>query len=102
MENQQQRLEIIKHVSSFNLNVVNTELYIENLINKISENEEQSELEKIKEEQERAVQNERSMRDLINSFQKRVDMLKKSGKNASISVVDNQNAINVHITINKE
>lgn len=102
VENQQQRLEIIKHVSSFNLNVVNTELYIENLINKISENEEQSELEKIKEEQERAVQNEKSMRDLINSFQKRVDMLKKSGKNASISVVDNQNAINVHITINKE
>ena len=102
VENQQQRLEIIKHVSSFNLNVVNTELYIENLINKISENEEQSELEKIREEQERAVQNEKSMRDLINSFQKRVDMLKKSGKNASISVVDNQNAINVHITINKE
>ena len=102
VENQQQRLEIIKHVSSFNLNVVNTELYIENLINKISENEEQSELEKIKEEQERAVQNEKSMRDLINSFQKRVDMLKKSGKNASISVVDNQKAINVHITINKE
>ena len=102
VESQQQRIEIIKHVSSFNLNVVNTELYIENLVNKISENEEQNNLERIKEEQERAAQSEKSMRDMINVFQRRVDMLKKSGRNASISVVDNQNVINVHITINKD
>ena len=102
VENQQQRLEIIKHVSSFNLNVMNTELYIENLLSKISGNEQESSLEKVKEDQERAVQSEKSMRDMINGFQRRVDMLKKSGKNASISVVDNQNTINVHITINKD
>ena len=102
IENQQQRLEIIKHVSSFNLNVMNTELYIENLLSKVSENEQENELEKSKEEQERATQSEKSMRDMINGFQRRVDMLKKSGKNASISVVDNQNVINVHITINKD
>ena len=102
IENQQQRLEIIKHVSSFNLNVMNTELYIENLLSKVSENEQENEFEKSKEEQERATQSEKSMRDMINGFQRRVDMLKKSGKNASISVVDNQNVINVHITINKD
>ena len=106
VESQKERLEIIKHVSSFNLNVMNTELYIENLLSKVSDNApiitSEDDAEATKAEQERALQNERSMRDMINGFQRRVDMLKKSGKNATISVVDNNNVINVHITINKD
>ena len=106
VESQQERIEIIKHISSYNLNVTNTELYIENLLSKISE-EAPAELvdgntDAISSQQERAAQSEKSMRDMINGFQRRVDMLKKSGKNASISVVDDQNVINVHITINKD
>ena len=97
VDDQKQRLEIIKYVSSLNLNVVNTEQYIENLLNKLSEdNAEESE------SQKQVQNNEKTMKDMINSFQRRIDSLKRSGKNASISVIDSGNEINVHITINKD
>ena len=44
---------------------------------------------------------EKAMNDMINSFQKRVDTLKKLGKNASISVFDSGNEIDLHIKISK-
>ena len=80
---------------------MNTELYIENLLEKLANNEEARDNVCIQSETEQVAHSARSMRDMINGFQKRVDMLKKSGKEASISVVDDQNVINVHITISK-
>ena len=81
---QSKRLEIIKYVSSLNLNVVSTEQYIENLLSKVTDSPINDE-----EEQKLPSRQEKSMKDMISSFQRRVDMLKKSGKDATITVFEN-------------
>lgn len=90
-----QRLEVIKHIASAKLNVVNTEQYIENLLNKTL-NENASSDSSQKEQNE-----EKAMNDMLQSLQKKVDLLKKSGKNATMSVLTSENEIDVHIKINK-
>lgn len=90
-----QRLEVIKHIASAKLNVVNTEQYIENLLNRTL-NENASSDSSQKEQNE-----EKAMNDMLQSLQKKVDLLKKSGKNATMSVLTSENEIDVHIKINK-
>ncbi len=97
VDDQELRLEIIKHVSSLKLNVVSTEQYIDNLLQKISENEEVVEAS----EKNKQISDAKAMNEIISSFQKRVDSLKKIGKDASISVFDSGKEIDVHIRICK-
>jgi len=97
VSDQSQRLEIIKYVSSLNLNVVNTEQYIENLLSKVTD----AQQDEIIFEKSKESASEKAMRDILTSFQKRVDSLKRSGKDASISVLESGNEIDVHIKIYK-
>ncbi len=98
LNDREQRLEVIRHIASTKLNVVNTEQYIENLLEKVSENESNGENETKK---PKSITSEKAMNDMINSFHKRVDNLKKCGKDASISVWDSGEEIQLHIRINK-
>ena len=97
VDDQSLRIEIIKYVSSLKLNVVSTEQYIENLLQKVTEEaEEEPAMVKVRE-----ISEEKAMNDIITSFQKRVDNLKKFGKDASISVFDSGKEIDVHVKIRK-
>lgn len=90
-----QRIEIIKHIASSKMNVINTEQYIDNLLGKVVDDT--SGEKPVSKE----VDGEKIMAEALNSFQKRIDALKKYGKEASISVTDSEKEIDVHIKINK-
>ena len=94
---QSQRIEIIKHVASLKLNVASTEEYIEKLLN--SQNDEDFCENKDKITPKSQIYKDFS--DIISSFQRKIDSLKKVGKDASISVIDGESEIDVHIKIAK-
>ena len=97
VEDQALRIEIIKCVSANKLNVLNTEQYIENLL-KSAEKTENSD----NNGQNQQIGSEhKAMNDFISSFQRKVDAIKKLGKDASISVLDGEKEIDVHIKILK-
>ena len=97
LDDQSTRIEVIKYVSSLKLNVVNTEQYIEALLLSIDKEKSNDD----KQSPPKEMSGEKAVASLISSFQKRVDSLKKLGKDASISVLDNDGEINVHIKILK-
>ena len=97
VEDQALRIEIIKHVSANKLNVLNTEQYIENIINM----SEKAKIDVNNEENRHKTSENRGVDDFITGFHRKVDAIKKLGKDASISVIDGENEIDVHIKILK-
>lgn len=97
VEDPNMRIEMIKYISTFKLNVANTEQYVENVLKEAELNPQNHE--------NSADLNENNKNkvtsDIINAFQRRVEMLKKAGRDASISVLDGEKQIDVHIKILK-
>lgn len=98
IDSQEQRIEIIRHISSMKLNVLSTEQYIDNILKRATEEQIADPAQSL---EDRYPNPDKAMNDMIATFQKKVDSLKKCGKDASISVVNNLRAIDVHIRINK-
>lgn len=97
VEKQETRIEIIKFVSSNKLNVQKTEEFIENLLNSSSNDDKITESQLKRDGDAR----EKSLNDLISNFKRKVESIKKLGKDASISVVEGNDAFDVHIVIAK-
>lgn len=97
VEAQEVRIDIIKHISSLKLNVANTEQYVEKVLKMLNRTENESNSDA------KATINEenRQLNDLISNFRRKVDTLKKLGKDATISVLEGESAVDVHIVIAK-
>ena len=97
VESVEARIEIIKYISSMKLNVGNTEQYIEKYLKALENADFAEKSTEINEKSE----NNKQINDLISNFRRRVDSLKKLGKEASISVLDGDDAVDVYIKIAK-
>lgn len=82
------RKDIIREISASKMNVVTTEQYIDNLLNKVSGEEKKAKAHK-----------EKSARDMINKFKSSIDSFKKLGKEASIDIAEKEDEIEVYIKI---
>ena len=91
------RLEIIKWAATGKQNVANTEEYIEKLLQK-AQKEQNS---KNNSEKDTETDNKSAFLDAISVFKERIEDLKKLGNNASISVLEGENEIDVRIKIVK-
>ena len=97
IEQQEVRIDIIKHISSLKLNVASTEQYVEKVL-KMLKNAQNTE----ENEGNIAInESQKQLNDLIGNFKRKVDGLKKLGKDASISVLDGESSVDVHIIIAK-
>ena len=97
VESLEARIEIIKYISSMRLNVGNTEQYIEKYLKALQN----ADLTEKSVEFAQKSENNKQINDLISNFRRRVDSLKKLGKDASISVLDGDDAVDVYIKIAK-
>ena len=93
IEDKETRIETIKHIAARQLNVANTEQYIEKLILSTKKQENISKT-------PQPLPHD-SIFDAISLFEEKVDMLKSSGKEASIRVIEGDNEIDVRIRIPK-
>ena len=97
VEEQQARIEIIKFISSNKLNVANAEQYIDELLktqNSVNSGEKSA-------ENAPKPQEKRAFADVISSFERKVEAIKKIGRNASINVIDNETEVELRILISK-
>ncbi len=85
------RKEVIREIITSKMNVVTTEQYIENLLNKVSSEEKKAKAPK-----------EKSARDMVNKFKSNIDSFKKLGKEASIDISEKEDEIEVYIKIKTE
>ena len=97
LEVQKVRIEVIKYVSSNKLNVQKTEEFIDDYI-KSSQKDIKTD-ENLAKNQHTST--EKGLGDVIMSFKKKIESVKKLGKDASISVVECKDAFDVHIKIAK-
>ena len=95
IEDVEQRIEVIHHVSSLKMNVINTEQYIENLLKKatVASEEDSSD--------QKTYKSEKSINDLVSSFQRKIEELSRSGRNATINVLNSNQSVEVRIKIIK-
>ena len=97
IEDKELRIETIKRIALLQLNVANTEQYIEKLFlntknqEKTDKNSEKSNFNSF----------QSSLPDAISVFEEKIEALKKVGSDASIRVLESDNEINVHIIIAK-
>ena len=98
LEDQGKRVEIIKFISVNKLNVQKTEELVEEMLNSC---ENVADITHNNLDESRRNRNDKSLNDLISNFKRRVDSIKKLGRDASISVVECENAFDVHIKIAK-
>ena len=97
VESKDTRIEIIKWAATNKLNVANTEQYIENLLQKAKKQEIL-----IENTTKNAQNNEQlTFLDAISLFKERIEDLKRCGSNASISVLEGDEEIDVRIKIAK-
>ncbi len=97
VEDKELRIEIIKQIAALQLNVANTEQYIEKLLLK-AKNQEKTD----KNAQENSTSTlQGPLSDAISVFEEKIEALKKFGKDASIRVLEGDEEINVHIKIAK-
>lgn len=89
------RMEAIRYISSMALNVLNTEQYVDALLKK-TEN-----AKKTKSGEAGNAFSERNVRLFIDGVQRKVESLKKQGKDACVNVVDSEKTIEMHIVIPK-
>ena len=97
VEAQEVRIDIIKHISSLKLNVANTEQYVEKVLKMLKNAENQPN----SEEKTAINEDDKQLNDLISNFKRKIDTLKKLGKDATISVLEGESAVDVHIVIAK-
>ncbi len=97
VESQETRIEIIKYISTNKLNVQKTEEFIEEVLNSCENGDNLPEIAKEQGQNHR----ERCLNDVISGFKKRVESIKKLGKDASMSVVEGETTFDVHIIITK-
>ena len=91
------RIEIIKWAATGKQNVASTEEYIEKLLQKAQKEQKPKSIsEKAPESDDKSV-----FLDAISVFKERIEDLKKLGNNASISVLEGENEIDVRIKIVK-
>lgn len=97
VESKDTRIEIIKWTATNKLNVANTEQYIENLLQKAKNQE------ILTENTSKSTQNNEqpTFLDAISLFKERIEDLKRCGSNASISVLEGDEEIDVRIKIAK-
>ena len=91
------RMDIIKRIAAQKMNVANTEQYIEKLLSRAEKQENTS---NITEKQPKSPSTA-DFWDAISVFQERIEILKKCGSNASISVLEGEEEIDVRIKIAK-
>ena len=97
LEVQKDRIEVIKYVSSNKLNVQKTEEFIEEYIKSVRKDMKMD----INVEKGQHTSAEKGLVDVISCFKRKIESVKKLGKDASISVVECENAFDVHIKIAK-
>lgn len=93
VESEALRIEIIHYIISLSLNVVDTEEYIDNILKKT----ESSKTEKSSSRSDTA--RERDTYRVVESIRKKVDSLKKQGKDASVEVLNSEKYTEMHIKI---
>ncbi len=91
------RIEIIRYIASNKLNVQNSEEFIENVLKSAENNKTLPDVSKRNGQNP----NDKSLNDMISNFKRRVESIKKLGKDASISVVECETVVDVHIKIAK-
>lgn len=91
------RIEIIKFISANKLNVQKTEEFIENILKSTNDG---GVLDGMS-QKNRPSAAEKSLNDMIANFKKKVESIKRLGKDASISVIECENEVDVHIKIAK-
>jgi len=89
------RLEAIRHIISMSLNVLNTEQYIESLLKKAER------AKNLETKDENVYQGEKKVRLFVDGIQRKIEALKKQGKDAHVKVVDSAKTIEMHIVIPK-
>lgn len=97
VEDQQTRIDIIKFISANKLNVASAEQYIEELLKTLNcRSDDEKKLETAQKLQEK-----RPFADMISSFERKVEAIKKIGRNASIDIIDNETEVELRILISK-
>ena len=97
VEDQQTRIEIIKYISTNKLSVANAEQYIDELVKSLNSANVQEKTTEISQKS----QEKRPIADMISAFERRVESIKRIGRNASIDVIDNETEIELRILISK-
>ena len=87
------RVEAIRYICMHALTVVDSESYIESLLKKSQQ------AAKSAQEQSADKMREKRTNQFVEGIKRRVETLKKQGKEASVEVIDSQNKVELHITI---
>lgn len=97
VEDQQTRIEIIKYISTNKLNVANAEQYIDELVKTLNSANVQEKTTEISQKS----QEKHPIVDMISAFERKVESIKRIGRNASIDVIDNETEVELRILISK-
>ena len=95
LESVEKRIEAINYISARSLNVLDSEQYIYALARKVEESRKRA-IEAVGEKLK-----ERPTRQFVESIKRKIELLKKQGKDATFEVLDFENTVEVRITISR-